>query len=804
MRKLHLIANAHIDPIWQWDWQEGAAVAVSTFQSAANLSSEFEYIFCHNEVTVFEYIEEYAPNLFQEMQRLVQEGKWHIMGGWYLQPDCNMSSGESLVRQIMVGRAYFTEKFQAKPTTAINFDPFGHSRGLVQILKKCGYDSYLFGRPFPSQCPIEDELFIWKGFDGSEVKAARAFPYRTPMGKAAEHISKVINENEDRDVWFALWGVGNHGGGPSRHDLTAIKDMQAASSFDIVHSTPESFFAEVAPSVVFDKSLQHCMPGCYTSMARLKQKHIQLENQLYMAEKICSLAAINGKLSYPESALKEAEHDLLNAEFHDVLPGTCIKSGEENGIRFLQHGLLICEKAFAKAFFTLTHWEEAAKEGEYPIFVFNPHPYPIKQVIDCEFTLADQNFEEATSLITVYDGDKALPTQMIREHSMLNCDWRKRVLFEAELPPMAMKRFSAFAEFVRQPARQAKDGGITVTEGDNSVTISEDGFLTSFKVNGKEYIDGKAFAPFAYDDNVDAWAMDDSQILGVGKNPKAILPTKERIGVFKNSTGVKVIEDGSVCTSVQACFATNNITLRTVYTIYKKGFYIDVKVMAVFNEADKFLKLHIPTTLKNADFQGQTVFGTETLDTDGREVVAQRFVSLTEQGEKEGLAILNNCLYGHSYKDGEVRLSLVRGAGYCVHPVDNQPFISETEYVDRLDQGETEFNFRIMVAKQDALEREAAIFNQKPFALNLFPTKNAEVKEAEKVIVSNDEIVMVAFKKKDKEDRFVIRLFNNSNKEKTSLIKVLSAEKELRFTKYEVKTLIYDNSNLLEIDEMVI
>jgi alpha-mannosidase len=470
----------------------------------------------------------------------------------------------------------------------------------------------------------------------------------------------------------------------------------------------------------------------------------------------------------------------------------------------LQHGLLICEKAFAKAFFTLTHGEEAAKEGEYPIFVFNPHPYPIKQVIDCEFTLADQNFEEATSLITVYDGDKALPTQMIREHSMLNCDWRKRVLFEAELPPMAMKRFSAFAEFVRQPARQAKDGGITVTEGDNSVTISEDGFLTSFKVNGKEYIDGKAFAPFVYDDNVDAWAMDDSQILGVGKNPKAILPTKEKIGVFKNSTGVKVIEDGSVCTSVQACFATNNITLRTVYTIYKKDFYIDVKVMAVFNEADKFLKLHIPTTLKNADFQGQTVFGAETLDTDGREVVAQRFVSLTEQGEKEGLAILNNCLYGHSYKDGEVRLSLVRGAGYCVHPVDNQPFISETEYVDRLDQGETEFNFRIMVAKQDALEREAAIFNQKPFALNLFPTKNGEVKAAEKVIVSNDEIVMSAFKKKDKEDRFVIRLFNNSNKEKNSRIKVLSVEKELRFTKYEVKTLIYDNSNLLEIDEMVI
>ena len=804
MKRLHLICNAHIDPIWQWDWQEGAAVAVSTFQSAANLSEEFAYVFCHNEVTLFEYIEEYAPELFQTIQQLVKDGKWHIMGGWYLQPDCNMPSGESLIRQSMVGRAYFQEKFDAKPTTAINFDPFGHSRGLVQILKKCGYDSYLIGRPFEHQCPLPDEMFLWEGYDGSEIKVARGWPYRTPLGKAAECIGETIAKNEDRDVWFALWGVGNHGGGPSRQDLQAIKELQETSPFEIIHSTPENFFADVQPSSKYAGSLQHCMPGCYTSMARLKQKHIQLENQLYMAEKICSIASLNGRMVYPEKALKEAERDLLNVEFHDVLPGTSIKNGEENGIRFLQHGLLICEKEFAKAFFALSQGEAVAKEGEYPILAFNPHPYPIKQVIDCEFTLADQNFEEEKSLVTVYDGEKPLPTQTIRERSMLNCDWRKRVLFEAELPPMSMRRFSAYAEFVRQPLRMAKDGGVTVSSGNKSVTIDGQGFLTSYCVDGKEYIDGKAFEAFLYDDNVDPWAMSEEQALALGKNPKAIPSTEEKSSIFKNSSGVKVIEDGPVCTMVQACFATDNVKLRLVYTIYKATMNVDVKATLFFNEADKMVKLHIPTSLKQSNFIGQAVFGTETLKNDGSEVVAQRFVAFTQEDSEECFAIINNCLYGHSAKDGEIKLSLVRGAGYCVHPIDDQPFISDTEYVDRLDQGETEFNFRITLAKKDTLEKEALLFNQRPFALNLFPTGQKRAKPVSLMDVNNPNVVLVAFKKKDGSNSYVLRFFNNSYAKQSTQIRLGNVEKEFEFGANEVKTLLYNHSELIEMDEMII
>lgn len=107
MKCLHLICNSHIDPVWQWGWDEGMSATLSTFQSAVNLAGEFDYIFSHNEAVLYQAVEQYAPELFAEIRKLVAQGKWHIMGGWYLQPDCNMPSGESIVRQCMMGHPLF-------------------------------------------------------------------------------------------------------------------------------------------------------------------------------------------------------------------------------------------------------------------------------------------------------------------------------------------------------------------------------------------------------------------------------------------------------------------------------------------------------------------------------------------------------------------------------------------------------------------------------------------------------------------------------------------------------------------------
>ena len=114
MKELHLVCNAHIDPVWQWEWEEGVAAAFSTFNSAVNLADKYDYIFCHNEAILYKYIEEYEPELFEKIRSLVKIGRWRIIGGWFLQPDCTMLSGESFVRQIGYGKKYFKEKFGAR------------------------------------------------------------------------------------------------------------------------------------------------------------------------------------------------------------------------------------------------------------------------------------------------------------------------------------------------------------------------------------------------------------------------------------------------------------------------------------------------------------------------------------------------------------------------------------------------------------------------------------------------------------------------------------------------------------------
>jgi alpha-mannosidase len=338
--------------------------------------------------------------LFKRIQDLAAKGKWHIMGGWYLQPDCNMPSGESFVRQILMGKAYFREKFGVEPRTAINFDPFGHNRGLVQILRKSGYDSYLFCRPAQNDCPLPSDDFTWVGFDGSEITGHRVSSfYNSPLGGARKKVEAWIEANPDKPVGLVLWGVGNHGGGPSHADLENLTELIAAGGpFAIKHSIPEDYFCEARASGMplprHETDINPWGPGCYTSQVRIKQKHRLLENTLYKLEKMAANAALQGYLDYPQEEIREALRDLLVAEFHDILPGSSIQPVEEAGLRLMDHALETLSRLRARTFFALASGQPKAKTGEIPVLVYNPHPFPVRTVVECEFQLPDFQWGE--------------------------------------------------------------------------------------------------------------------------------------------------------------------------------------------------------------------------------------------------------------------------------------------------------------------------------------------------------------------------------------------------------------------------
>ena len=807
MKEVHLICNAHIDPIWQWDWQEGAGVVLSTFRSAVNLARDFDYIFCHNEATVYKYVEEYDPALFEEIRALIKAGKWHIMGGWYLQPDCNMPSGESMTRQVLEGKRYFESRFGVSPTTAINFDSFGHSRGLVQIIAKCGQDSYICCRPDSYACPEPARQFIWQGFDGSRIKVMRAFDggYSSPMGNSLNAIISKANAQPE-DTTLVLWGVGNHGGGPSRKDLADIRDyMKEGDELYLIHSTPEKFFASIDPTAVYDRSLRISMPGCYTSMGKIKRKHIQLENELYVAEKMMSAACISGALSeYPEDAFHTITEDLLNAEFHDVLPGSCIQSGEDNGLKLLDHGLLEAERLKTRAFFALCADQPVAAEGEYPVLVYNPTAQHIRENVEFELMLADQNWTDSVTEITVKDADgNVVPSQRVKEESNLNLDWRKRVTFMADVPPMSMRRYGAYAR-VTDRKQTPRTDDLVFDNGRKRVVIDRaTGLLSSFCLDGTEYVkDG--FSLCMFDDNPDPWAMQPFQLARLGTGERAFVLMSEPDGVFAGLAPISVIEDGDIYLGVEAFFKCDNTRARVLYKIYKNNDLVDVDVTLFLGDIDCFVKLKVPF-MQGGELLGQTLFGTETLYTDARENVSQRFIAMQHEG---GLCttLLNNCLYGSHFENGALYLSLCRGVSYCAHPIPGREIIPTDRFIKKIDQGESAYSFRLGVFDRDDLENAAQRFNHKPYTLNTFPTGSAHPPiKPFSIALGNDAISLVTLKGADGEtDAFILRLFNNTPDQRDAELALCNATLPLCYGPYEVKTVIYKNGTLTEADGLLI
>lgn len=807
MKRLHLICNAHIDPIWQWEWEEGASAALSTFQSAANLAKDFDYIFCHNEVTLYKYTEKYAPALFEEIKKLVKQGKWHIMGGWYLQPDCVMPCGEGIVRQIREGEIYFEEKFGVKPTTAVNFDPFGHSRGLVQILTKCGQDSYMFMRPYGkymwNQLKLPAEYFIWEGYDGSRVKASRITEYNSDLGKATEKIQKDIDrQKDDAEVAQSCWGVGNHGGGPSRKDLADVAEMiKNSKNIEIKYSTPEEYFADVRPTEVYAGSLVPCMVGCYTSMAELKKKYRNLERQLFFAEKIASIASLKGSYKYPTELLKDVTEDMLNVQFHDILPGDMIRAGEENGFTYINHGLHILNNIRADAFFALCKGQPVAEENTYPLMVFNPKATAEKQIIECELSIIPtENYIEKRSYIEVYDdkGNK-LKSQTVKEGSNISIDWRKKVVFEAEPNAMQITRYTA--KTVVLPVKnypEVKDD-IVFDNGEKRVVISaKTGLIESYVVNGKEYCKGKFFKPEIYDDTPDPWGMNEPY---VGHNGEELKLLETPDGVFDGMKSIQIIEDGDIYLGVEAFFGLGLTRVRIGYKIYKNGIDVDVDVNVFPNEASKAIKVSLD--VGNGRYVGEQIFGKEELFNDGRECIAQNFVAL-ETDKNDYLEIVTQDNFGSSYKDGKVALTLVKTATYCAHPVPNRPLLRDGIFISKIDQGQRDFAFRLTTAKENELKKHADAFVEKPYALNVFPTIDEKDDNGFTVSGDNANISFVTLKRARQVDGYVMRLQNNSETEEKETVKFRDKSINLIFGKYEVKTVVYDGDALKEIKEMLI
>jgi alpha-mannosidase len=807
--KIHLVANAHLDPVWLWEWEEGAGEALSTFRQAAEFCEKRKgFVFCHNEAVLYRWVEEYEPALFRRIRRLVRAGKWHVMGGWHLQPDCNMPSGESFVRQILLGKRYFREKLGVEPLTAVNLDPFGHTRGLVQILAKSGYRNYLCCRPGEPWCVLPADEFVWVGYDGSEVLANRASAHYCSIGgKERERLEDWLAKNPRKDLVIHLWGIGDHGGGPSRKDLEDLDRLKAErQDLELFHSTPEAYFEELAVRRAslprWAKDLNPWAVGCYTSMVRVKQGHRRLENGLFSAEKMIAAAWSQKLMPYPVDELAAVMEDLAFTEFHDILPGSAIPAAEEAAVRRIGHGLEILARLKARAFFALASGEPKAAPGSMPVFVFNPHPFPVRTIIECEFEPWEPNYAKADfwdPRISAAGGD--LPSQVEKEVSNLSLEWRKRVAFEAALAPSRMNRFDVRLEPVGrkpEPSIREADGFVTVRTDDLLFAVNaRTGLLDRYEAKGRPFLKSGAFRSLVILDNADPWGMKVRSFRNVAGEFRQATP--EEVAAFCGSgaggvPAVRVVEDGPVRTIVESVLSYGKSMLLFRYKIPKKGTEVEVKIRVFWAEKDRMLKLALPSELRTPRFMGQVAFGADELPSDGDEAVAQKWLALVSEEDGAAFTVVNDCVHGSDYCCGELRISLLRSPAYSADTWEGRLAVAEDRFIPRQDQGERRFHLWInggpLKERMERVGREALVRNEKPYALAFSPAGEGPRTKAA-IVLDGPAVELAAFKKSEDGNDLIIRIFEPTGTPRTVGVRlpVFGARKKVRLGGFEVKTL---------------
>ncbi len=460
--QFHLIANSHLDPVWLWDWREGFNEAISTVRTVLDLMDEDKRLtYVRGESVLYRHIEETDPATFERIAAYVRSGQWDIVGGTYVQPDTNLAGAEILARQFTEGLRYFKDRFNRKVTVAWQADSFGHTAGLPEILDAAGIDSFAFTRPDKKVFPLSSPAFWWEGASGARVLAYRPLAgwYGTGRDEIPRRLDALLDAAHKSSLQnvACFYGLGNHGGGPTRRHLLEIRAWAETNpDVTVIHSGLHAFFAALRREIktrperdipVHRGELNFCLRGCYSSMARFKSLYRRSENRLARAERTDSL--VSAFLGSPGSNLTKAWRGVLFNSFHDILPGSSIERAFEEQTDWMGEVLHSSRGAEFRALNQLAGQinTQVADRPEYhpsavAALVWNPHAQPFRGHVELEACLdyrpvsKYENRVSEVPLRVLGPSGAPLPFQEIatENRSMVNVPWRKRVLVPVTLP----------------------------------------------------------------------------------------------------------------------------------------------------------------------------------------------------------------------------------------------------------------------------------------------------------------------------------------------------------------------------------
>ena len=353
---IRAVGNSHIDLAWKWPWTESVEIVRNTFGTALELMQEYSGLhYAQSSAQDFLWLEEKYPDLFQEIHQRVKDGRWELVGGMWCEPDLNMPCGESLVRQLLTGKGYFQKKFGVDVKIGWNPDSFGYSWQLPQIYKRSGIDCFVTQKmKLNDTTPFPYKLFHWESPDGSRVLTY--FPHGYGNGIDLVECSEFIREDTRLCSGFQeqmlLFGMGDHGGGPTRQMLDRAVRWQKspkAAFPNFKFSTVQQFFDDVHASlsqlklpVWRDELYLQFHRGTYTTQAESKRRMRSSEVLMLNAEKFSSLAMLNGR-PYPQSKFEDCWRRVCLEQFHDQMAGSgihVIYQDEAENLEFVRDACL--------------------------------------------------------------------------------------------------------------------------------------------------------------------------------------------------------------------------------------------------------------------------------------------------------------------------------------------------------------------------------------------------------------------------------------------------------------------------------
>ena len=319
MITVHIASHAHLDPVWMWPWTAGLDEAVATARSACDrLDAHPDIFYSQGEAWTFAMIERADPALFARIRAHVAAGRWEVVNGWWTQPDCNAPSIDGLHAQLATGLAYVRDRFGVTPRCGFNPDSFGHCAALPDVLLAHGQDRYVFMRPQQHERQLPSGPFRWRGHRGA-VTAFRVDDYNGGMWggpEVARRAAAILPAG--RSHALALFGVGNHGGGPTERMIAMLREKRdSMPGVRLEFSTVNRFFdavaAEPTPLPEVSGELQMHAIGCYTVMRAVKTGVRRAEHALARAAE-----------ADPSADLTPAWRAVCAHQFHDTLGGTCL------------------------------------------------------------------------------------------------------------------------------------------------------------------------------------------------------------------------------------------------------------------------------------------------------------------------------------------------------------------------------------------------------------------------------------------------------------------------------------------------